>query len=405
MSNKSINAKEISKEDIWKDELQNENPSLEDYPGLYNISSAFMFQFQAIPILTKTPEYVYIPEKLYSARKWTEIDVFVSKWNISWESAQARHILFNNDIPTSLEWLKKFQDQNIYLIPRLKVHQYYAYLPIYHMLPARILQYYGLPILKKGNWPHSLRNSIIEENLPNNFDNRVSKAFATYIWPLLNSQSKINSYSDNDPIKLIAHNLDYWLPYVNMVIEKRLKEFGRVEYDDPKQKRLIKSVSKQAPEDIRIHRPLCGGYIWLGEEDTWQVAKEIVEIADSKGKLRAVIDAIRLNRIEDDFSDRWSYEKEDFERKLYKKRSKLKVKFVELPDTLPVQGPETEVENDIFWEDFATILDPREKQVIILIRNGITKVGEISKILGYANHSPVSKALKKIRAKLECYER
>lgn len=71
--------------------------------------------------------------------------------------------------------------------------------------------------------------------------------------------------------------------------------------------------------------------------------------------------------------------------------------FVELPDTLPVQGPETEVENDMFWENFITFLNPKERQVVILIRNGITKVGEISKILGYANHSPVSKALKKIR--------
>lgn len=397
--------KEITEEDIWEDELLVESPSPEDYPGLQNISSAFIFQFQAIPKSIKNPEYVYIPEKLYSARKWTEIDVFVSKWNISWESAQVRHILFDNEIPIELEWLKKYHDQNIYLIPKLKRHQYYAYLPIYHILPTRILQYYGLPILKKGNWPHSLRSLIVEEKLPKDFDTRVSKAFATYIWPLLNSQSKMNSYSANDSIKLIAHNLDYWLPYVNMVIEKRLKEFGRVEYDNSKQKRLIESVRKQASKEISIQRPLRGGFIWLGEEDAWEAAKEIIEIADSKGKLRTIIDAIKSNRIEDDFSEKWSYEKEDFERKLYKKRSKFKVKFVELPDTLPVQGPETEVENDIFWEDFATMLNPREKQVVILIRNGVTKVGEISKILGYANHSPVSKALMKIRTMLEHYEK
>ena len=49
------------------------------------------------------------------------------------------------------------------------------------------------------------------------------------------------------------------------------------------------------------------------------------------------------------------------------------------------------------------LLDIKERQIVILIRNGCTKVGEISKILGYANHSPVSKALKRIRVKLEQY--
>ncbi|OLN25523.1 hypothetical protein [Desulfosporosinus metallidurans] len=395
----------ITEEDLWRDELQIDSPDPDEYPSLYNISSAFIFQFQAVPKLVNSPEYVYVPERLYTSRQWTEIDVFISKWNISWESGQARHALFEKEVPEKLEWLKQFKDHNVYLIPKLRDRQYYAYLPIYHMLPPRILRYYGLPLLKGGNWPHSLRSPLIERNLPKDFDNRVSRAFATYIWPLLNSQSQISAYSSNDSIKLLAHNLDYWMPYVNIVIEKRLQQYGRVEYDNQKQERLIKGVQRQAPKDISICRPLMGGYIWEGEEDAWQVAKELVDMADNQGKLRSVIDAIKSNRVEDDFSLKWSYEREDFERKLYKKRSKFRVKFVELPDTLPVQGPETEVENDLFWEDFVALLDHKERQVIILIRNGATKVGEISRILGYANHSPVSKALKKIRTKLQDYEK
>jgi len=45
------------------------------------------------------------------------------------------------------------------------------------------------------------------------------------------------------------------------------------------------------------------------------------------------------HRIEDDFSDRWSCAREDFERKLYRKRVKVQVRFVELTDTIPVPGP------------------------------------------------------------------
>lgn len=302
MNNYSNQDKAITEEDIWRDELQVESPDPVEYPALYNISSGFIFQFQAIPKLVKSPEYVYIPERLYLTRRWTEVDLFVSKWNISWESAQARHMLFEKDVPKELEWLKKFQEHNVYLIPKLREHQYYAYLPIYHMLPPRILQYFGLPLLKRGNWPHSLRNQITEKRLPKDFDYRVSRAFATYIWPLLNFQSKINAYSADDPIKLLAHNLDYWMPYINMVIEKRLQQFGRVEYDSEDQKRLINGVKRQAPKDIRICRPLRGGCVWEGEEDAWQAAKEVVEMADNQGILRSVIDAIRSNRVEDDFS-------------------------------------------------------------------------------------------------------
>ena len=90
MNNYSNQDKAITEEDIWRDELQVESPDPVEYPALYNISSGFIFQFQAIPKLVKSPEYVYIPERLYLTRRWTEVDVFVSKWNISWESAQAR---------------------------------------------------------------------------------------------------------------------------------------------------------------------------------------------------------------------------------------------------------------------------------------------------------------------------
>lgn len=36
--------------------------------------------------------------------------------------------------------------------------------------------------------------------------------------------------------------------------------------------------------------------------------------ADADGRLRGILDAVRSNRVEDYFSDRWSYAREDFER-------------------------------------------------------------------------------------------
>lgn len=383
--------------------LEDKTTSPDDFPNLYNISSAFFFQYQLVPNEVKSPEYVYVPQALLPDKRRSELDIFMSEWNICWESAQLRHDLFHDKIPNELSWIRTYEGQNIYLIPRLKNDNLYAYLPIYHMLPKRILKYYGLPLLKKGHWPFSLRDFWIENYAPRDLGNRLSHAFAYYIWPLLNSQSKINSYSQSDSITLLAHNLDYWIPYVNMVIEDRMCNFSRVDIENEKQNKLLKSVSEKLPPNIDILRPLKGGDVWRGEDEAWEVANDVIDIADRKGNLRAIIDAIKSNRVQEDFSERWSYEREDFERKLYKKRSKFKVKFVELTDTIPVQGPETEVENNLFWENFIALLNEKEKQIIILLRSGYTQVGEISKMLGYANHSPVSKALKKIRHKLEVY--
>lgn len=117
--------------------------------------------------------------------------------------------------------------------------------------------------------------------------------------------------------------------------------------------------------------------------------KYIIEIADKNGKLRSIIDAIKSNRIEDDFSDQWSFAKEDFERKIYKKRSKFKVNFVELNNKIPVHSPSSESHENLLWEDFLSILDTKEKRIVVLLKSGVTNLGEIGKILGYANHSPI----------------
>jgi hypothetical protein len=114
-----------------------------------------------------------------------------------------------------------------------------------------------------------------------------------------------------------------------------------------------------------------------------------VEAADQTGRLRGILDAVRSHRIEDDFSSHWSYAREDFERKLHGKRRKVKVAFVELPDTVPVQGPESEVLGSLITNDFLALLDVRNRQIVVLLASGVTSKTEIADILGYANHSAV----------------
>lgn len=389
--------------ELWESELTKSGNKYS--PTLRNISSAFIFQYVLVPDEARKPEYVYIPEEYYEKEKKIELNGFISQWNTTWEMGQIRNLFFEQDIPENLSWLRRFQQENIYLIPELKKNRFYAYSSLYHLLPERILTIFGLPLLRSGIWPYSQRNWTIEQNLPMDFDLRLAKAFAYYMWPLLNSRTKMEHFSEDEPIKVLAHNLDFWLPYVNMVIEERLKQFPRVEIEDSKQAKLLEKAENNVPEGISVYRPLMGGQIWEGEEEAWGVLIEVIERADSQGMIRALIDAVKSNRVQDDFSNKWSYEREDFERKLYKKRSKYRVKFVELSDTIPVIGPYSEVDDCMFWQDFMTILDHKEKQVVVMLRNGTTNLSEIGKELGYANHSPISKALRKIQKKLQDFEK
>ena len=143
--------------------------------------------------------------------------------------------------------------------------------------------------------------------------------------------------------------------------------------------------------------------MWFGEGDAYDAVVETVEAADGTGQLRGILDAIRSHRIEDDFSSHWSFAREDFERKLHGKRRKITVKFVELTDTIPVQGPESEVLGHLVTSDFLAMLDARSRQIVVLLQSGMTSKTEIADVLGYANHSAISQRPVQIRRAAEAH--
>jgi hypothetical protein len=196
--------------------------------------------------------------------------------------------------------------------------------------------------------------------------------------------------------------LDFWLPYIDVVAQRRMRLNGRCKPEDDdknfeRDQKIINDANKNS--GAQAYRPLRGGHLWMGEDEAWEAAQELVDVADEHGALRGIIDAIKSNRVQDDFSSVWSYEREDFERKLHRKRSKVKVVFLEMPDTVPVYAEDAEVHERILWGDFMTLLDAKERRVAVCLRRGSVGAVDIAKELGYANHSPVSKALAKIRHK------
>lgn len=365
------------------------------FPSLGNLSAGFLNRFVPVPHVHKQPEFVYVPSSL--PNKWEEPrlteSVFITEWNSMWEAGQLRHETLGGELPRRLRWLRDYQEQNIFLLPR-SWHRYYAYAVLFHMVPRSVLERHDLPLLRRGLWPHFNENHWRESVIPRDFDKRLANAFADVVWNHLVPGSGHGSFSASDPVKLLAHNLDYWLPSAHAVAENRLRLLPIVEATEEEEAEL-RAAPK--PRGVKIRKPRMGGMLWEGEHETREAVVDLVDTADKTGQLRAILDAVRSHRVEEDFSDRWSFAREDFERKLYRKRAKVKVKFVELTDTIPVHGPESEVLENLMWEDFMGLLNKKERMIVVLLRSGVTNLGDIATEVGYATHSPISKALKRIR--------
>lgn len=396
-----------TKFDPRKIDLAEDEDLLPDiFPELTNLSAVHIYGFVPKPNEVEPPEFFYVPiekEHSWSNEKYAKICLTITYWNAAWEAGhlQSKFVtdIWEETIPKELKWLEEIGTANLYLIPDVRNSAFEAFRPLYHLLPLKTLNRFQLPLLKRGIWPPWDYSQNIDYHITSVFDDRFAEAFAAYIWPYLISGSRIEAFTKNDPIKLLAHNLNFWLPCIYILAEQRMEKFPRVEFDNEKQIIKLEELRNNMPSDIQANRPLSGGSIWKGEHEAQEATKELLEIADKNGQLRGIIDAVKSNRVEDDFSNIWSYAKEDFERKIYHKRTKVKVTFVELDEAKPVHAATSELHENLLWEDFFAMLDMKEKRIVVCLKNGITKHTEIAQKIGYANHSSVSKKLKIIREK------
>jgi hypothetical protein len=395
--------------DEWIANKEERNPAV--FPELYNLSGAFLYQFLPRPKEVARPEFLFLPSPKRGTKNPSvaEFAGVLGQWNIAWEAGQLRsRVVFSSTerrkLFKAIPALSSTHDRNVYLLPNT-AKRFDAYLPLYSLLPNHILDRFALPAVRKMVWPTiaPINSYQIEPFLPADFRSRFSKAFASYIWPFIQGGSSISAFGENEPLHLLAHNLDFWLPSAVRVAEQRLGRFARVPIEmDSIRAKLGKARKALAEEDdVRVDTCRMGGPIWMGEAEAYEATEELVNEADASYQLRSLIDAVRSNRVEEDFSERWSYAREDFERKLYRKRSRIRVKFVELKEADGVVGPQSEVSGKLLWQDFFALLDAKERQIVVCLATGPTNLTEAARMLGYSNHTPISKALNRIRLKAQ----
>ena len=378
--------------------LDEADASDDRYPRMFNLSAGFLYRAIVRPDVPEPPEYVTLTMR-HTER--VEFEVAVARWNLLWEAAQFRRRFFDEDeLPARMRRVADRGDLNVVFVPRTRT-RYYEHAPLFHLLPRDTVRRFGLPLLRGGQWPPTSPRSFVDDYLPQDFELRLERAWAVTVWRHLMPASPVSAFSKDDPIRLLAHNLDFWLPPVSAVLQEILRDFPTANHGIEEAAAPLSGGGFL--EGAVAANPRKGGDLWSGESEAADVVAWTVDQADADGRLRGILDAVRSHRVEDDFSDRWSYAREDFERKLYRKRSKVRVRFVELTDNIPVQGPETEVEGRLVFADFLALLDRRDRQIVVLLNSGTTKLTDIAEVLGYRNHSPISKRLKRIREQAARY--
>lgn len=266
----------------------------ENFPELFNISAGLHFlEFIPRPVEVYPPEFVYIPidgrkSPLNKRRLVTQLTI--TQWNVAWEAGHLRSQfipqIFRTDLPDDLRFLTKYEDVNLYLIHDDGRSNFEAFAPLYYLLPLSTLQRFGLPVLKRGLWPPFNYNEVFHSHIQKCFDERLSRAFASHVWPLIDSGSRMNAFARDESLVVLTHNLNYWLPCVYKLAEERLGSFSRVEFDSLEQMEDLERLRSTLPADIEADRPLRVGPIWYGEQDAWDATKELVEIADERTATR-----------------------------------------------------------------------------------------------------------------------
>jgi hypothetical protein len=389
-------------------------------PKVKTFPVGMLFAAQPVPIRDIPPrEFV-----MWDGRQMGYEELLpIAEWNMFWESAHLRaehfrHNLYRDDPtrknhqPESLPaWVERFADRNMTILPLSKT-MFEAYEPLYHLMPYAHLERFGLPIPKgPGMWPPLfLREKAISRStgaryFGSAFHKRFAEAFSAYIWPFLTAEKR-GSFTASEPLRLLASNLEFWIAPLYDVAEHIMKQSPFTEIEYPEDEARMNEINRLSEPEGYVYKPMRYAIdLWSGEEEARETTEMMVERADQTSNIRAIVDAIRRNRAEEDFSPYWTHEREAFERAVYHKRAKTKVLFIEIPDSAKIHSPSHEiegsdsiagVEREIDFSLFEASLDPKARQVFVLLRNGKGPT-DIARSLGYANHSPVSKQLAKLR--------
>ena len=248
--------------------------------------------------------------------------------------------------------------------------------------------------------------------LPDGCAELIEREFSRYIWKKISPAARTNAsfFSPSSSLRLLAGDMTFWMHRIyRIAMERREVMFEPVKKEDKGWKPLselhdavMDTIPESEREQYEVRRPLYGGDVW-NEVDPVDRRKVLDEAIDGLGvmdSLAPVIELLHARRAHEDFSERYSWIKEDFERQFYSKRAQLKVELIETLDDAPVwASTDNEGYGHALFRDVMAWLDLRERKLLLALRMGRTAT-EIATIEGLAGHASISRRIARLKRKL-----
>jgi len=376
---------------------------------MFVISNAMMSQAEVV----QSDRWDYGPLQLFFVpqrhRRELEQVALVHEWNRSLSGGFARPAEAYDYVHKGLG-LKNLTNPNLVLVPRQRDGYSELHGMLASLVPSQILKDLGIEKVK-ANLALFLRGRI--DPLPNDYADRACAAFEKHIWMKLAPKARLRSdfFSPTSPLRLLAGDTLFWMHRLYRIAldraeeapESQERECEEWEPLDQLERKLKACIPAKNHGKFYLRRPLAGGTICDIDdpEECDFFLDEMIQGAGVMDSLEPVIEALHAHRVHEDFSDHYSWVKEDFERSFYSKRSRLKVSLVETIDDMPVwSADDGQGYERVLFRDMLAFLDRGERHLVLALRCGKTTT-EIARELGHSGHAAVSRRIKKLRAKVK----
>ncbi len=258
----------------------------------------------------------------------------------------------------------------------------------------------------------SLNLLYTNHDLDGGHGSRARAAFSQHIWSRLCPRVRLqeSAFAANSSLRLLAGDTRFWAHRLyRLALDRRDVYFEPTQNEeshwrplDELQEKVLSAVPAEERHLFHISRPLMGGTIWdvFDADERDEVIEAAIDGDGVMASLEPVIEVLHQHRTHEDFSDRHSWIKEDFERSFYSKRARLKVDLVETIDDAPAYDLEpNEPYEQVLFRDVIAMLDQKERRLVLALRMG-KSASNIARDAGLRGHASVTRRIGALKAKL-----
>lgn len=388
------------------------------------LSNAFLDQAEIIqndPVTKHPLELFFVGDKAGPRTGMTDQEMrdelAIGDWNRRYEAGFLRDAETMARVEQWLPRIAQERNPNIALVPRVEGFSE-LHSMLVSVLPDGIAARHGLRKIRSefGLTPaglHLFDAAMSDEayrDALRRYATAARKAFEEYIWTWMTGSKRAQRshfHHKTSSLRLLAGDVTFWMTRLYGIARKRRATFGLVTHEDPRweplatlTKRLHDELPPEDRTKYRLQRPRLGGELWNAEDERERASILDELVRGEEDSLAPVIQLLIEQPTHEDFSDRYSWIKEDFERSFYSKRAKVKITMIETIDECPVWiDGESAANERLVLRDLFAAVNPKDRRILLALRQGRT-VAEIAADHNYKGHAHISRRVKEIQARV-----